>query len=140
MKIKLFQAILLFLSLSSLQANQTFALEQKELQKMVKNNKIYIIGIDEKSTWNKNTVKVKKFQSISQGVLEFKVSKIDFDSYKKNSVFVVSSKKNISSLNFLEKLRAMGFYRVRYLKDGNKTLKNILLNFRGMKIFSMFNK
>lgn len=139
MKIKLLQAIFLFLSLSSLHANQSFAMEQKELQNMMKSNKLYIIGIDKKSTWNKNTVKVKNFQSIFQGILEFKVSKIDFDTYKKNSVFVVSSKENNSSLHFLEKLRAMGFYRVRYLKDGNSTWKKILQNFRGIKLFSVLS-
>ncbi|PHR74353.1 MAG: hypothetical protein COA66_00755 [Arcobacter sp.] len=140
MKIKLLQTIFLFISISTVHANQTFLMEQKELEKMIKSNTIYIIGLKEKSTWNKNTVNVKNFQRISQGVLEFKVSKIDFNTYKKDSIFLLSSKKRITSLAFLEKLKALGFNKVRYLKDGNKTLKDILLNFRGIKIFSIFNK
>ena len=140
MKIKLLQTIFLFISISTVHANQTFLMEQKELEKMIKSNTIYIIGLKEKSTWNKNTVNVKNFQRISQGVLEFKVSKIDFNTYKKDSIFILSSKKRITSLAFLEKLKALGFNKVRYLKDGNKTLKDILLNFRGIKIFSIFNK
>ena len=138
MKFQLLQTIFLFISISSVHANETFSMEQKELEKMIKSNTIYVIELREKSAWNKNTVNVKNFQSISQGILEFKVSKIDFNTYKKDSIFVLSSQKRITSLNFLEKLKALGFKKVRYLKDGSTTLKDILLNFRGIKLFSMF--
>ena len=140
MKFQLLQTIFLFISISSVHANETFSMEQKELEKMIKSNTIYVIELREKSAWNKNTVNVKNFQSISQGILEFKVSKIDFNTYKKDSIFILSSKKRITSLAFLEKLKALGFNKVRYLKDGSTTLKDILLNFRGIKLFSMFNK
>ena len=128
-----------FLAFNSIEANQTFGVDSKQINKRMKTNTLYIIGVDEKCKWNKNKVQVKNFQSIGKGLLEFKFPKLNFTKYEKDTIFVVSSKKDITSIKFVEKLEALGFKNLRYLKNGNKSWNEILINFRGIKLFSMFN-
>lgn len=139
MKIKLLQVVLMFLAFNSIEANQTFRIDSKQIKEMIKTNTLYIIGVDEKCKWDKNKVKVKNLQSIGKGLLEFKFPKLDFNTYNKDTVFIVSAKKDLTSIKFAERLKTLGFKNVKYLKDGNKSWNEILIDFRGMKLFSMFN-
>lgn len=138
MKINFSLIVLIFLTFNFIEANEAFSLNSKQINEMIKSNTLYIIDIDEKQKWNENTVNVKNFQSIGKGLLEYKYSKLDFNSYKKDTVFVVSSKKDFTSIEFVQKLKSLGFKNVSYLKDGNNTWNEILINFRGIKSFSMF--
>lgn len=139
MKIKLLQVVLMLLAFNYIEANQTLGIDSKQINEMIKTNTLYIIGVDEKETWNKNKVKVKNFQSIGKGLLEFKFPKLNFSKYEKDTIFVVSSKKDETSIKFVEKLKALGFKNLSYLKNGNISLNEVLINFRGIKLFSMFN-
>lgn len=139
MKIKLLHVVLMLLAFNYIEANQTLGIDSKQINEMIKTNTLYIIGVDKKGTWNKNKVKVKNFQSIGKGLLEFKFPKLNFSKYEKDTIFVVSAKNDVTSIKFVEKLKALGFKNLRYLKNGNKSLNEILINFRGIKLFSMFN-
>lgn len=138
MKINFSLIVLIFLTFNFIEANDAFSLNSKQINEMIKSNTLYIINIDEKQKWNENTVNVKNFQTIGKGLLEYKYSKLDFNSYKKDTVFVVSSKKDFTSIEFVQKLKSLGFKNVSYLKDENNTWNEILINFRGIKSFSMF--
>ena len=138
MKINFSLIVLIFLTFNFIEANDAFSLNSKQINEMIKSNTLYIINIDEKQKWNENTVNVKNFQTIGKGLLEYKYSKLDFNSYKKDTVFVVSSKNDFTSIEFVQKLKSLGFKNVSYLKDGNNTWNEILINFRGIKSFSMF--
>jgi hypothetical protein len=139
MKIKLLQVVLMFLAFNSMEANQTLAIDEKQIKKMITTNTLYVIGIDEKCKWNEGKVKVRNFQSIGKGLLEFKFSKLDFSTYKKDIVFVVYSKKDSTSIEFAKRLKELDFKNVMYLKDGKKSWNHVLKNFRGIKLFSIFN-
>jgi len=133
MKIKLLQVVLMFFTFNYMEANQTDEIDSKQINEMIKTDTIYIIGVDEKYE-----NKVKNFQSIGKGYLEYKSRKLNFANYKKDTSFVVFSKKDKVSIRFLEELKALGFKKLRYLKNGNKSWIEILTNFRGIKLFSMF--
>ncbi|ADG93676.1 hypothetical protein Arnit_2022 [Arcobacter nitrofigilis DSM 7299] len=139
MKIKLLQVILMFLAYNYMEADNTFAINTKQIEEMRKTNILYVIGVDEKSKWNDKKVKVKNFQSIEKGLLKFKVSELDFTTYKKDTNFVIFSKNDSTSIEFVQKLRILGFENVNYLKNGDKGWNEILINFRGIKLFSMFH-
>jgi len=128
----------MFLTLSSLQANPSMGLDTKQVKELIKENTLYIIDIDEKSLWFENKIKVKNFQSIKKGIIEFKLSTLDLNTYNKDSIFVVSSKKDSLSRKFLKRLKNLGFSKAKYLKNGEKSWREILINFRGLKLFSMF--
>ena len=134
MKIKLLQVGLMFFSFNYIEANQTVEIDSKQINEMIKTDTVYIIGVDEKY---KN--KVKNFQSIGKGYLEYKSRKLNFANYKKDTNFVIFSKKDKVSIRFLEELKALGFKKLRYLKNGDTSWIEILTNFRGLKLFSMFN-
>jgi len=139
MKIKLLPIVLVFLTFNSIEAKQLIEIGTKQINKMIKTNTIYVIGINEKSKWNKNKVKVRNFQSIGKGLLEFKFSKLDFNTYRKDMIFVLYSKENATSIKFAQKLKSLGFKNVTYLKNGYQDWNKILKSFRGIKLFSMFN-
>jgi len=134
MKIKLLQVALILLVFNYIEANQTFEIDSKEINEMLKTDTLYVIGVDEKYE-----NKIKNFQSIGKGYLEYKSRKLNFSDYGKDTNFVVFAKKDKVSIRFLEELKAFGFKKLRYLKNGDKSWIEILLNFRGIKLFSMFN-
>jgi len=138
MKIKLLQVVLMFFVLNSIEANQKLNIDSKQIKEIMKTNTLHIIGIDEKCKWDKNNVIVKNFQSIGKGFLELKSPKLDFNTYKKNTVFIVFSKKSTISIKFVEKLKSLGFKNVKYFKDGNSSWDEVILGFRGIKLFSIF--
>ena len=140
MKIRLLQVALLFLTFSFIEANQILSIETKQIKELMKVNTLYLITLDEKSKWYKNKVKVKRFQSIGKGFLELKNSNLDLNKYEKDTLFIVCSKKYSSSIEFVEKLRNNGFKNGKYLKHGNISSNEILIDFRGIKLFSMFSK
>ncbi len=133
MKIKLLQVVLMFFTFNYMEANQTVEIDSKQINEMIKTDTLYIIGVDEKYE-----NKIKNFQSIGKGYLEYKSRKLNFANYKKDTSFVVFSKKDEVSIRFLEELKTLGFKKLRYLKNGNKSWIEILTNFRGIKLFSMF--
>ncbi len=133
MKIKSLQVVLMFFAFNYMEANQTVEIDSKQINEMIKTDTLYIIGVDEKYE-----NKIKNFQSIGKGYLEYKSRKLNFANYKKDTSFVVFSKKDEVSIRFLEELKTLGFKKLRYLKNGNKSWIEILTNFRGIKLFSMF--
>ncbi len=135
MKIKLLQVVLMFFAFSYVEANQTFEIDSRQINEMIKTDTLYVIGVDEK--YEK---KIKNFQSIGKGYLEYKSRNLNFNNYSKDTNFVVFSKKDKVSIRFLEELKVLGFKKLRYLKNGNKSWTEILIDFRGIKLFSMFNK
>lgn len=138
MKIKLLQMIvLMILAFNYMKANQTFEINTNQIEEMIKTDTLYVIGIDEKYKSN-NKVKVKNFQTIEKGLLKYKIPELDFNTYKKDTNFIVFSKNDSISMEFVEKLRTLGFENVKYLKDGDKSWTEILINFRGIKLFSIF--
>jgi len=134
MKIKLLQVVLMFFAFNYMEANQTFEIDSRQINEMIKTDTLYVIGVDEK--YEK---KIKNFQSIGKGYLEYKSRKLNFNNYSKDTNFVVFSKKDKVSIRFLEELKVLGFKKLRYLKNGNKSWTEILIDFRGIKLFSMFN-
>lgn len=138
MKIKLLQVILMFLAYNYMEADNTFAINTKQIEEMRKTNILYVIGVDEKANGMIKS-KSKNFQSIEKGLLKFKVSELDFTTYKKDTNFVIFSKNDSTSIEFVQKLRILGFENVNYLKNGDKGWNEILINFRGIKLFSMFH-
>ena len=140
MKIRLLQMALLLLTFSFIEANQILSIETKQIKELLKTNTLYLITLNEKSKWHKNKVKVKRFHSIGKGFLEFKNSNLDLNKYNKNTLFIVCSKQDSSSLEFVKKLRNNGFKNGKYLKHGNISSNKILIDFRGIKLFSMFSK
>jgi len=140
MKKRLLHLVLTLLAITSLEANQTLEVNSKQVKEMIKTNTLYVIGVDEKDTIKENKVKVKSFQTLKRGLLEYRFSKLNLDKYKKDTMFVVSSKKDSTSLKLVKKLKELGFENAKYLKDGNKTWNEILLNFRGLKLFYMFSR
>jgi hypothetical protein len=138
MKIKLLQMIvLMILAFNYMKANQTFEINTNQIEEMIKTDTLYVIGIDEKYKSN-NKVKVKNFQTIEKGLLKYKIPELDFNTYKKDTNFIVFSKNDSISMEFVEKLRILGFENVKYLKDGEISWTEILINFRGIKLFSIF--
>lgn len=89
-------------------------------------------------TFNYMKAKVKNFQTIEKRLLKYKIPELDFNTYKKDTNFIVFSKNDSISMEFVEKLRILGFENVKYLKDGDKSWTEILINFRGIKLFSIF--
>lgn len=140
MKKRLLLLVLTLLTISSLKAEQSFALDSKQIEEMIKTNTLYVIGVDEKSIISKNNTKVKSFQTLKRGFIEYKFAKLDLDKYKKETIFIVISKKDSVSLSVVKKLKKLGFKNSRYLKEGRKSWNEIVLNFRGLKLFSMFNR
>jgi len=134
MKIKLLQVVLMFFAFNYMEANQTFEIDSRQINEMIKTDTLYVIGVDEK--YEK---KIKNFQSIGKGYLEYKSRKLNFNNYSKDTNFVIFSKKDKVSIRFLEELKALGFKKLRYLKNGNKSWTEILIDFRGIKLFSMFD-
>ena len=135
MKIKLVQVVLMIVAFNYVEANQTFEIDSKQINEMIKTDTLYIIGVDEKPE-----KKIKNFQSIGKGYLEYKSPKLNFDNYSKDTNFVIISKKDKISIRFLEELKALGFNKLSYLKNGYESWTKVLINFRGIKLFSMFNK
>jgi len=133
MKIKLLQVVLMFFAFNYLEANQIHEIGSKQINEMIKTDTIYVIGIDEKYE-----NKIKNFHSIGKGYLEYKSRKLNFANYKKDTNFVIFSKKDESSIKFLEELKFLGFKKLKYLKNGNKNWIEILLNFKGIKLFSTY--
>ncbi len=133
MKIKLLQVVLILFAFNFMEANQTVEIDSKQINEMIKTDTLYIIGVDEKYE-----NKIKNFQSIGKGYLEYKSRKLNFANYKKDTNFVIFSKKDEVSIRFLAELKALGFEKLRYLKNGNKSWIEILTNFRGIKLFSIF--
>jgi hypothetical protein len=139
MKIKLLQMIvLMILAFNYMKANQTFEINTNQIEEMIKTNTLYVIGINEKYKCNNQKVKVKNFQTIEKGLLKYKIPELDFNTYKKDTNFIIFSKSDSISIEFVEKLRTLGFENVKYLKDGDKSWTEILINFRGIKLFSIF--
>ena len=66
MKIKLVYVVLMFLAFNSIEANQTLAIDSKQIKEMIKTNTLYIVGVDEKSKWNKSKIKVKRQSYIAE--------------------------------------------------------------------------
>jgi hypothetical protein len=139
MKNKLLQIVLIFLAFNSMQANQTFAIDSKQIKQMTKTNTLYMIGVDKYCNWDKTKVNVKNFKSIGKGFIQYRSSKLDLSTYKKDTAFVVFAKEDEVSMDFMEKLRTLGFKNAKYLKGGQNAWNKILINFRGIKLFSMFN-
>ncbi|MDZ7819922.1 MAG: hypothetical protein U5K55_15500 [Aliarcobacter sp.] len=139
MKIKLLQMIvLMILAFNYMKAKQTFEIDTNQIEEMIKTDTLYVIGIDEKYKYNDKKAKVKNFQTIEKRLLKYKIPELDFNTYKKDTNFIVFSKNDSISMEFVEKLRILGFENVKYLKDGDKSWTEILINFRGIKLFSIF--
>ena len=124
--------------LCSLNAKESISLS--ETKNLIKKQPVYIIGLNEKIKWLKHSVKVKNYQSINRGVLEYKHTKIDFNQYKKDTIFIIFSKNSLDSMKFVKNLKKLGFLNVKYLEGGESTCKELITNFRGIKLFSMFIK
>jgi len=134
MKTKLLHVALIFLVFNYIEANQKFEINSKQINEMLKTDTLYVIGVDEKYE-----NKIKNFQSIGKGYLEYKSRKLNFDDYSKDTSFVIFAKKDKISIRFLEELKTFGFKKLKYLKNGDKSWIEVLINFRGIKLFSMFN-
>lgn len=137
-KLSIKSLLLSFIIISSLEAKESISLTQTK--SLITKQKVYIIGINEKTQWFKNSAKVKNYQSINRAILEYKHPKIDFTHYKRDTTFIISSKHDLLSIKFVEKLKNLGFINVRYLISGESNYKEILVGFRGIKLFSMFRK
>ena len=127
-------SVLVFFVFNYSEANQIHEIGSKQINEMLKTDTLYVIGVDEKYE-----NKIKNFQSIGKGYLEYKSRKLNFADYSKDTNFLIFSKKDKVSIRFLEELKAFGFEKLRYLKNGDKSWIEILINFRGIKLFSMFN-
>jgi len=133
MKIKLLQVAIIFSAFTYVEANHIFGIDSKQINEMIKTDTLYVIGLD-----GKYENKIKNFQSIGKGYLEYKSRKLNFSNYKKDTSFVIFSKKDEDSIKFLEELKSLGFKKLRYLKNGNKSWVEIIRSFRGIKLFSTF--
>ena len=112
MKKKLLQVALILLAFNYIEASQAVEIDTKQINEMIKTDTVYIIGVDEKY---KN--KVKNFQSIGKGYLEYKSRKLNFANYKKDTNFVVFAKKDkVSRKALLEKPEG---YVARPPRDNN---------------------
>lgn len=140
MKTKLVAIVLAFLLFSILNASEILEVDKNQIKELMKKDTLYVIGVDEKIKWNKNSVKVKSFHSIGKSILELKFVKINLSKYKKDTPFIIYSKKDANAIKFVKEIKALGFKNVKYLKDGNKSWNEILQSFRGLRLFSMFSK
>lgn len=140
MKTKLVLVVLLFLLFSILNASEILEVDKNQIKELIKKDTLYVIGVDEKIKWDKNSVKVKSFHSIGKSILELKFVKINLSKYKKDTPFIIYSKKDGNAIKFVKEIKALGFKNVKYLKDGNKSWNEILQSFRGLRLFSMFSK
>ena len=139
MKIKLLQMIvLMILAFDYMKANQTFEIDTNQIKEMIKTDILYVIGIDEKYKYNNKKAKVENFQTIEKGFIKYKIPELDFNTYNKDTNFIVFSKNDSISIEFVEKLRILGFQNVKYLKNGEISWTEILIHFRGIKLFSIF--
>lgn len=133
------QYILLgLLAFSFLEAKQSFEINHKQIENLMKKNNLIFISINKESQWKRNTVKVKSLQRIGKGLLEFKYPELNLNKYKKDTPLIIFTKDKSNSIAFAQKLKELGFTKVKYLKDGYKAWDKILRNFRGIKLFSMF--
>lgn len=140
MKTKLLPIVLVFLLFNILSANEMLEVNENQIKELMKKDTLYVIGVDEKIKWNKNSVKVKSFHSIGKSILELKFVKINLNKYNKETPFIIYSKKDANAIKFVKKIKAFGFKNVKYLKNGNKSWNEILQSFRGLRLFSMFSK
>lgn len=126
--------IILFL-FSFLKADD-ISLDKKETTTLIKKEKVFFIKPKEEN----KKLKIDIITSIHGLVLEYKSPRLDINLLNKDTNIIVYSKSKKLSLNFFKNLKNLGFNKIYILKNGEDNFWEIIKNFRGIKLFSIFQR
>lgn len=140
---------LLICNLLKAEDNNSLIISKKDVTSLSKKSIVYFLKIKKHDLFlykknkldklvDKKSIPINSLVRMSSTILQYEYPFLTVQNF--NRQVIIYSKKDEISKDFAQELKKLNFKHVSYLQGGNKSYKEIIYNFRGIKLFSIFTK